>query len=164
MNTQLAKMIVFSLVIVLLALSFSQALKLTSAGNGPDHMDNSLSLVPGMSDRPVVEKALQAAQEYEPFTYAGDNPTPFRSLEKGHIVSRSSKGGKKEPDYVRNKLILKGVLFKKQPLAIIEDESGKSHICGIGDEVHSQRILAIGEEGVKLRDPLGSYEIPAQDE
>ncbi|MBD3344593.1 MAG: hypothetical protein GF401_05985 [Chitinivibrionales bacterium] len=164
MNTPLSKMIALCIIVVLLALSLTQAFRLAESPQQQTSQQKTLAPVPGMTDQPLVEKALTTTALAEGFKYSGIHTSPFKSLEKGHIAPRKTGGGSKKNNYVRNKLTLKGVLFKKKPLAIIEDESGKSHICGIGDDVRQQKIIAINEEGIKLRDPLGLYEIPAQEE
>lgn len=163
MNSQLKKILMFLIIILLFALSISQAVRLTDMLNTPKDTQKLLPQSLGATTQPSVEKALKAIPEYNEFKYNAEHKTPFRSLEKGHIITSPS-GGSKKPSYIRQTLKLKGILFKKKPLAILEDENGRSHICGIGEIVHKQKILKISEKGVMLRDPLGSYEIPAQDE
>jgi hypothetical protein len=55
------------------------------------------------------------------------------------------------------KLTLKGVLLKKQPLAILEDSLGKTYICGVDETVKEQRVEKIESNRIFLRNSLGSY-------
>jgi hypothetical protein len=57
------------------------------------------------------------------------------------------------------KLSLKGVLLKARPLAILEDASGKTYICGMGETVCGQTIENIEATSVRLHNTLGSYSL-----
>jgi hypothetical protein len=57
------------------------------------------------------------------------------------------------------KLSLKGVLLKARPLAILEDASGKTYICGMGETVCGQTIENIEATSVRLQNTLGSYSL-----
>jgi hypothetical protein len=61
------------------------------------------------------------------------------------------------------KLTLKGVLLKKQPLAILEDESGKTYICGVDETVKEQRVVKIESTSVTLRNSLGAYTLTVKE-
>lgn len=110
-----------------------------------------------MSGSAEVQQALACTLNVDTVTYEPTFETPFRR--RGARVSR---GGPRRPSYSRKKLHLKGVLLKKNPLAILEAEDGSTEILGLGGTIDGQRVMRIREDRVTLRDRHGSYELRVQ--
>jgi hypothetical protein len=109
-----------------------------------------------------IDSALGAEVAFAPFSYSGDFKTPFRSDTKR--AARYGRRSPSKPAYTRPKLRLKGILAKENPLAIIQDESGKSYICKKGDAVQEQLVANIEAGVVTLRDRSGDYSLRVDEE
>ncbi len=108
----------------------------------------------------AIDRALRVNSELEQYSFQGDYQSPLRPY--AYIPRRVS--ARSGPQYVRPTLKLKGVLLKDDPLAIIQDQSGKTHICTSGDLVDEQEVVAIQKDLVRLRDRLGAYELEVAEE
>jgi len=58
-------------------------------------------------------------------------------------------------------LVLKG-LMREPPLAILEDERGRTHIKAYGDYIQNAQIIAIRHDSVVLKDSSGTYELTVE--
>lgn len=97
----------------------------------------------------LVNRALKTKSRKYTFVFEGSFNSPFRKI-SGVKRRKSGRGTKPKPTY--KTLFLKGTLIKKNALAIIEDEDGKTFICKKGDRVHNRLIASIGEDMVTIRD------------
>jgi hypothetical protein len=88
--------------------------------------------------------------------YKGNFDSPFKTIAEA-FAAPVKKGAALPSPENQVKLSLKGVLLKKQPLAILEDDSGKTYICGIDETVRGQRVEKIEAASVMLRNTLGTY-------
>ena len=96
-----------------------------------------------------VDKALEKKIKPTFFKFEGVFDPPFRKLPGDKVKSRSMTPAVKP---VLKRLFLKGTLDKKNALAIIEDEDGKTYICKEGDKVHNRLIFRISEDQVIIKD------------
>lgn len=103
----------------------------------------------------VIDSALSEKVVPEPFVFSTDISSPFSQLNAAPI---RKKGGKmpSKPIMPRKKVFLKGILDKKNALALLEDEAGKTFICKIGDQVYNWTVTEIRDQHVVIKD--GSYE------
>jgi len=96
---------------------------------------------------PEITAALGEGPDIEFFAFADTVASPFRS--RRHVVRTARRtGGTPAPPPVELKL--KGILVKDSPLAIVEEPSGKTHICKKGDRVLEQLVVDITEDEVVL--------------
>jgi hypothetical protein len=105
-----------------------------------------------------LDNALSRKISADTFQYVGNFETPFRMT--------GDNGQKKAPKVnlpVRPRLLLKGILQKNVPLAIIEDEQGETFIEGVGKVIHGQEIVNISNNRVTLKDSRGHYEIMVEE-
>jgi len=105
-----------------------------------------------------VQAALAAATAEKPYAYTGGFESPFRAYGSGP----SNGGSIRAAPARRPAFTLKAILTKGKPQAILEDDQGTTFICGAGDTIRNQKVVAIGERGVTLRDRQGTYEIPVR--
>jgi hypothetical protein len=108
----------------------------------------------------VADSALKYRPKSSSARFNGNFENPFRSA--GEAFAPSVKKSAPLPGS-QVKLTLKGVLLKKQPLAILEDESGKTYICGVDETVKEQRVVKIESTSVTLRNSLGAYTLTVKE-
>jgi hypothetical protein len=111
----------------------------------------------------TVTHSLHLAAQPKPYEYESGFDSPFRPVGRGGEVAAGSGGPRAGAGYTRKTLSLKGILTKDNPLAILEDESGQTHIAGVGDTVESQKIVRIEATRVMLKDKSGSYELTVKE-
>ncbi len=63
----------------------------------------------------------------------------------------------------RPTLVLKGILYKSSPLAIVEYPAGKTFILAAGDTIAGQTISAIGKASVTFRDKRGTWDLSVKE-
>jgi hypothetical protein len=105
-----------------------------------------------------LDNALNRKITADTFQYVANFETPFRMT--------GDNGQKKIPKVnlpVRPRLLLKGILQKNVPLAIIEDEQGETFIEGVGKSIHGQEIVKISNNSVTLKDGRGHYDIMVEE-
>jgi len=105
-----------------------------------------------------LDNALNKRITTDTFQYVGNFETPFRMA--------GDNGQKKLPKVIlpaRPQLLLKGILQKDVPLAIIEDEKGETFIEGVGKSIHGQEIVNIRNNRVTLKDNRGHYDIMVEE-
>lgn len=100
----------------------------------------------------IVDSAL--APEPSPifFSFSGSFQSPFGKASPAPAKRRVSSAPREAVD-----LTLKGILTKTPPLAIIQDGSGRTHICKPGDAVGDYTVTAIDEEQARVRKGGRSY-------
>ncbi len=108
----------------------------------------------------VINRALLAVPAKDTFVYRGGFENPFRQWNNA-LLSSDSKSPKKPP---RNMLILKGILMKDRPLAILENQTGETFIRGEGEKALDQTVVSISKNHVIIRDHLGSYELSVKEQ
>jgi type II secretory pathway component PulC len=101
----------------------------------------------------LADSALKCMSRFSPFYYTGNFESPFRLFSEAFAPPVLTKNASTP----RITLVLKGVLLKEQPLAILEDETGKTSICGIGETIRENVIESIEPNRVKLRGSRGTY-------
>jgi hypothetical protein len=129
----------------------------------PSAMNQSKSLSvqdESMAQREIkkLDNALNQRITADTFQYVGNFETPFRIA--------GDNGQKKVPKVnlpARPRLLLKGILQKNVPLAIIEDEQGETFIEGVGKSIHGQEIVKISNNSVTLKDNRGHYDIMVEE-
>lgn len=105
----------------------------------------------------LINRAFSAAPPQPYFEYTAGFENPFKKWSDQKIMQeRSGSAHVRNP---RSLLLLKGILTKNRPLAIIENSLGETQIRGIGEKAFDQTIIAIADNKVTLRDHLGKYEI-----
>jgi hypothetical protein len=125
------------------------------------NQSNSLSIQDeSLAQREVkkLDNALNRRITADTFQYVGNFETPFRMT--------GDNGQKKVPKVnlpARPRLLLKGILQKDVPLAIIEDEQGETFIEGVGKSIHGQEIVKISNTSVTLKDNRGHYDIMVEE-
>ncbi len=105
-----------------------------------------------------LDAALNRSIIADTFQYVGNFETPFRMT--------GDNGQKRVPKVnhpARPRLLLKGILQKDVPLAIIEDEQGETFIDGVGKIIHGQEIVKIGNNSVTLKDSRGYHDIMVEE-
>ena len=103
----------------------------------------------------LADSALKTAPKIAGPAFTGQFENPFKTPAEA-FAPPAQKTVKASPES-QVKLTLKGVLLKKQPLAILEDETGKTYICGKDETIKGQLVERIEATGVTLRNSLGSY-------
>ena len=103
-----------------------------------------------------MDAALNKTITLDTFNYIVTFEGPFRK--RGEDPSRNG-ANKKQDLSGRPKLVLKGILQKNAPLAILEDETGETYIRGIGEKALDQEIFKINDNKVSLRDSRGNYDL-----
>jgi cell division protein FtsN len=105
----------------------------------------------------LTDSALAVKPEMPSFQFPSALESPFKpASEADPPVMRRQKLQAPETQV---KLLLKGVLLKAKPLAILEDATGKTYICGVGETVCGQIIDAIESTRVSLHNDLGAYSL-----
>lgn len=113
-----------------------------------------LSIKTAYTTSNVIDSALSEKNVPEPFVFKKDITSPFSQLDSKPVKIRNTT--KVKNVVLRKKVFLKGILDKKNALALLEDEAGKTFICKIGDQVYNWTIAEIRDQHVVIRD--GSYE------
>ncbi len=113
----------------------------------------------GFDDFSLADSALVTESTVQFHEFVGKHTTPFR--DDGKPPPRVRRIGKEEQKKERPTLKIKGILEKENPLAVIEDPSGKTYICEAGDTVLEQRIVRISSKEVILNDKYGTYDLKA---
>jgi hypothetical protein len=123
------------------------------------HFDDSTTLV----RLALINSAVKSVPPRKYFEYKGGFENPFKSRNAVRLSSRRGNSGTaaKAP---RVKFLLKGILTKNKPLAILEDEMGETYIRGIGEKVLDQSIVSIADNRVTLRDRLGTYVLVVEEQ
>lgn len=109
----------------------------------------------------VIDSALKKSDPTHFFSFSGDFESPFRVQAE---VSRRPVHGRRRGSGERARLVFKGILMKESPLAIIEDENGKTFICKRGDLVHGQRVERILSDRITLSNSEGTYTLNVPEE
>jgi hypothetical protein len=111
----------------------------------------------------IIDQALKEGIQPHFFNYSGDFENPFQNGPgAGNGQSSPTTTRPKEPE--RIPLTLKGILTNERPLAILEDNGGRTFIRGVGDSVENQRIIAISGGKVTILDGKSKYEIAVKEE
>jgi hypothetical protein len=109
----------------------------------------------------AADGALRCKPKAAPFEYRADVASPFRLAQEA-FAPPASKRRVLSP-VSRVSLVLKGVLLKDKPLAILEDEKGGTFICGIGEKVQDLAVESIGQSSVQLRGPQGAITLSVKE-
>jgi hypothetical protein len=110
----------------------------------------------------LVEKALSLPPLAEATAYKGDFESPLKPVSEAR-ESAAPAARRAQSTSGRPVLVLKGILYKSNPLAILEGAGGSTSILGIGDTLGGQKILMIGKTSVTLRDKRGTYELSVKE-
>lgn len=111
----------------------------------------------------IIDQALKEGVNPHFFNYTGDFENPFQNgptagNEQSSVAATKPKAPERIP------LALKGILTNERPLAILEDNNGRTFIRGVGDSVENQRIMAISGTKVTILDGKSKYEIVVKEE
>jgi hypothetical protein len=106
------------------------------------------------------DKALKCKPKTEAFTYNGNFENPFRILSE--TFAEPVKKRSTSP-MARVSLILKGVLLQERPLAILDDGTGKTYICGIGETIQEHTVVSIEPSRVTLRGSQGVFTLSVKE-
>jgi hypothetical protein len=104
-----------------------------------------------------TDSALKIMPELRSYRFPSAMENPFRLASEADPSAAKRHPGQAPETQI--KLLLKGVLLKSRPLAILEDPTGKTYICGVGETVCGQFIVEIEATRVALRNNLGSYSL-----
>jgi hypothetical protein len=99
----------------------------------------------------LINQALTEKKQPPPFLFTGLPVSPFRLT--GSLYSEKRPVSAASVPVVR--LTLRGTLKKETPLAILEDEQGKTYICKRGDTVMNWSVREIQEDRVTLQGSRG---------
>jgi hypothetical protein len=105
----------------------------------------------------LTDSALKIKQGPRTFQFSAAMENPFKLASEADPSAVKRHSGQAPETQI--KLLLKGVLLKTRPLAILEDPTGKTYICGVGETVCDQTIENIEATRVTLRNNLGSYSL-----
>lgn len=96
------------------------------------------------------------------FTAIGESPfkSDFLTIKKPGKKTQQPVSSTPPSDV---KLTLKGVLMKQTPLAILEDASGKTSVCGVGEKVADQLIVKIEYTRVTLQNGRSTYTLTVKE-
>ncbi|MBN1759147.1 MAG: hypothetical protein JW863_12555 [Chitinispirillaceae bacterium] len=108
----------------------------------------------------LINKAVEDFPIRNKFEYTGGFENPFKSLTESPV---SHHRGTSSPTVSRSKFILKGILTKNKPLAILEDGLGETYIRGVGEKALEQTVVGIADNRVIMRDRLGTYELVVEE-
>ena len=107
----------------------------------------------------LINKAVADIPVLNDFEYTGGFENPFKSFhEKSAARPRGSSAV-----VSRSKFILKGILTKNKPLAILEDGMGETYIRGVGEKALEQTVVRITNNRVTMRDRAGTYELVVEE-
>jgi hypothetical protein len=96
----------------------------------------------------TIDSALTGQPQEDMYTFHGTNLSPFRGHGTPKVRNRVHRPSSSRSSHV---LSLNGILHKNEPLAIIRDEAGTTHICHTGDTVYEYVVRAIGRDNVRLQ-------------
>lgn len=99
----------------------------------------------------LINQALAEKKQQPPFVFTSLPVSPFRLT--GSLYSDKRAVSPAPLPVVR--LTLRGTLKKETPLAILEDEQGKTYICKRGDTVMNWSVQEIQEDRVTLQGSRG---------
>ena len=108
-----------------------------------------------------ADSALECNPKTDVFKYNGNFENPFRLLSEAFAPPVKKKDA--SSSMARTTLTLKGVLLKEQPLAILEDGTGKTFICGIGEKIQEHIVESIGPNRVTLRGSQGAVTLSVKE-
>jgi hypothetical protein len=108
-----------------------------------------------------ARNALTCRPNTEEFRYIGNFENPFRVPAEAFASPAKKKPG--APAALRVTLTLKGVLLKERPLAILEDASGGTFICGIGEKIQELLVESIESNRVILRGSQGAITLSVKE-
>lgn len=108
-----------------------------------------------------ADSALQCKLIMASFRYSGNFENPFRLPAEAFTAPLKKK--KISSPLNKLKLSLKGVLLKEKPLAILEDENGKTYICGTGEKIQEEIVASIEENRVTLSGSGGRYTLTVKE-
>jgi hypothetical protein len=128
----------------------------TSVPNARRHEDDVLLAVFNRAGN-----ALKCRPRTDAFTYDGNFENPFRLLSEAFASPVKKKTASSSTAQIT--LTLKGVLLKERPLAILEDGSGKTFICGIGEKIQELVVESIEPNRVTLRGSQGAYTLSVKE-
>lgn len=111
----------------------------------------------------IIDQALKEVVNQNFFNYIGDFGNPFQTKT---LSSNQNNGSPRTMPAApeRMQLKLKGILSNEQPLAILEDNDGKTYIKGVGDSIANQKIYSISDSRVTILDGKKRYEIIVKEE
>lgn len=109
-----------------------------------------------------INESLTKKIVQDTFVYTASFESPFKLFGDPGPVRPSL--FKNSAPVNRTKLILKGVLQKNAPLAILEDERGETYIRGVGEKALDQEIVKIMSNSITLRDAGGTYDLVVQEQ
>ena len=107
-----------------------------------------------------ADSALKCKPTADVFKYDRNFENPFRLLSEAFAPPVKTKNASSA---TRITLTLKGVLLKEQPLAILEDGTGKTFICGIGEKIQEHTVESIEPNHVTLRGSQGKFTISVKE-
>jgi hypothetical protein len=107
-----------------------------------------------------IDATLNRKIAIDSFVYTGTVETPFRVCGDNPLTRKTPV--KNLPE--RPKLMIKGILQKNAPLAIIEDTHGETYIRGVGEIALDQEIVKIFDNKVTLRDARGVYVLMVEEQ
>jgi hypothetical protein len=107
-----------------------------------------------------IDAALNRKTVIDPFVYAGTFETPFRVCGDNPMTRKLPEKALPE----RPQMMLKGILQKSQPLAILEDTHGETYIRGVGEAALDQEIVKIQDNRVTLHDARGVYDLVVEEQ
>ncbi|MBD3314611.1 MAG: hypothetical protein GF344_02380 [Chitinivibrionales bacterium] len=94
----------------------------------------------------TADSALAPRPSPEPFEFSGSFQDPFGKASPRPVRPKVPAGPQEAED-----LVLKGVLTKSPPLAIIQDGSGRTHICKPGDSIATYSVMSIEEDEARVK-------------
>jgi hypothetical protein len=110
----------------------------------------------------LVDSALGLRPVVASVRFSGGFQSPFLTLSEARqaaaVVPRGAQGRASRP-----RIVLKGILYKSNPLAILENGGGTTSILGIGDTLQGQTVTAISKTSVTLKDKRGAYELSVKE-
>lgn len=142
--------------VLLLFFSFRIIISILFESNNTD-VSNTLelsSIKKTYTSSNLIDSALSEKIVPVPFEFKQDVSSPFSLLNAKPVNKRSTSKKVKSP-IIRKKVFLKGILDKKNALALLEDEQGKTFICKIGDHVYNWTVVEIEDQQVVIKD--GTY-------
>jgi hypothetical protein len=125
--------------------------------SGPVVTDGRKSLL--VREMGAIDIALKSSADVQFYQFSGNFESPFRL--QGTSRQRDPDAQRKAEKPPRATLVFKGILMKDKPVAIIEDETGKTFICRVGDIVGEQKVISIASDNIKLSDSRGTYTLSA---
>ena len=108
---------------------------------------------------PAVLRRIDLALDRAPDAHAAKPEAPAQNpfSSESPLSSAAAQAAKSGKATAPRTLVLRGILIKNVPLAIIDDETGKSWICKQGDSVATSIVVSVGNGSAKLRDRKGTF-------